>query len=87
VVVSTSVIQIVADRRTTLLQDVEAMLLAEQASATARMVLVELAREMGKDELAARFALAERVEAEHLAKLRAQDSWGQGLAAPSRASE
>lgn len=86
-VVSMGVIQIVTDPRTTLLQGLEAMLVAELADRDGWMVLVELAREMGKDELSARFEQAERVEAEHVAKVRAWIRAGQGLAAPTRAAE
>lgn len=86
-VMSMGVIQIVADPRTTLLQGLEAMLVAELTDRDGWMVLVELARETGKDALAARFEQAERIEAEHLAKVRAWIRAGQGLAIPVHAAE
>jgi rubrerythrin len=86
-VVSMGVIQIVADPRTTLLQGLEAMLVAELADRDGWMVLVELAREAGKDELVARFEQAERIEAEHVTKVRSWIRAGQGLSAPSQAAE
>lgn len=80
-VVSMGVIQIVTDPRTTLLQGLEAMLVAELADRDGWVALVELAREAGKDDLVARFEQAERVEAEHLAKVRAWIRAGQGRTA------
>jgi hypothetical protein len=85
-VVSMGVIQIVTDPRTTLLQGLEAMLLAELVDRDGWTVLVELACEMGRDALAARFEQAERVEAVHLARVRAWIRAGRGLAAPIHAA-
>jgi rubrerythrin len=86
-VVSTGVIQIVVDPRTTLLQGLEAMLVAELADRDGWMVLVDLAREAGKDELVAWFEQAERTEAEHLAKVRGWIRAARGLGGSSFAAE
>lgn len=86
-VVSMGVVQIIVDPRTTLLQGLEAILVAELADRDGWMVLVDLAREAGKDELRERFEQAERVEVEHLAKVRAWIRAAQGRSAPSCAAE
>lgn len=86
-VVSMGVVQIIVDPRTTLLQGLEAMLVAELADRDGWMVLVDLARAAGKDELRQRFEAAERIEAEHVAKVRAWIRAGQGRSAPSCAAE
>lgn len=86
-VVSMGVVQIIVDPRTTLLQGLEAILVAELADRDGWMVLVDLARDAGKDELRLRFEQAERVEAEHLAKVRAWIRAAQGRGAPSCAAE
>lgn len=86
-VVSMGVIQIVVDPRTTLLQGLEAMLVAELADRDGWMVLVDLAREADKDELVACFEQAERTEAEHLAKVRGWIRAAQGLGGSSFAAE
>ena len=85
-VVSLGVIQIITDSRTTLLQGLEAQLVAELADRDGWMVLVELARDAGKDDLAARFEQAERTEEEHLTRVRTWIRAGQGRM-PSAAAE
>jgi rubrerythrin len=86
-VVSMGVMQIIVDPRTTLLQGLEAILVAELADRDGWALLVDLAGEAGKDELRLRFEEAERVELEHLTKVRAWIRAGQGRGVPSCAAE
>jgi rubrerythrin len=84
---SKGVVQIITDARTTLLQGLEAILVAELADRDGWMVLVDLARDAGKDELVARFELAEHTEADHLAKVRGWIRAGQGRVALAGAAQ
>lgn len=86
-VVSMGVVQVIVDPRTTLLQGLEAILVAELADRDGWTMLVELARAAGKDDLAARFEAAERTEAQHLAKVRSWIRAAQGRTVLSGAAE
>lgn len=68
--VAMGVIKVVTDPRTTLLQGLEAMLVAELADRDGWGVLVELSRELGGDEVVAQFVRAEQTEAQHLTRVR-----------------
>jgi rubrerythrin len=83
---SKGVVQIITDARTTLTQGLEAILVAELADRDGWMVLIELFREAGKDELVTRFELAERTEMEHLAKVRSWIRAAHGLVASTGAA-
>jgi rubrerythrin len=69
-VMSLGVVALVVDPRTTLVQGLEALLLAELADRDGWSTLVELAHEAGEHELVPCFELAERTEAGHLAQVR-----------------
>lgn len=62
--------QVVTDPKTTVNQSLHAMLVAELADNAAWEELVALAREMGMEEMAARFEEASATEAEHLEVIR-----------------
>jgi ferritin-like protein len=70
-VLSMGVPQVLNDARTTMAQGLEAILIAELADNDGWAVLVDLARAMGQDELAADFERALREEEEHLRDVRA----------------
>ena len=82
---SMGVVKVVTDPRTTLLQGLEAILIAELTDRQAWEALAELAQIAGKDELATRFMQAEAVEAEHLAKVRRWIAAGQHFIEPHAA--
>lgn len=82
---SMGVVKIVTDARTTLLQGLEAMLIAEMTDRQGWEALAEIAQIAGKDELATRCMQAEAVEAEHLAKVRRWVAAGQHWIEPSAA--
>lgn len=67
---SMGILQVVDDPRMTLDQTLEAILIAEMADNGGWSLLVELARTMGKDDLAKRFEGALHEEEEHLAKVK-----------------
>jgi rubrerythrin len=69
-VTSMGVVAVVSDARTSLAESLEAILVAELADRDGWARLVELAEESGQDELARAGREAERVEEEHLAKVR-----------------
>jgi rubrerythrin len=75
---SMGIIQVLTDPRTTLLQSLEGILLAELADNDCWEALGELASQAGEDELEARFLRAYAREQEHLNKVRMWLAAGQG---------
>jgi rubrerythrin len=69
-VASMGVVAVVSDARTSLAESLEAILVAELADRDGWARLIELAEQSGQDELARAGREAERVEEEHLAKVR-----------------
>jgi rubrerythrin len=69
---------VIVDPRTTLLQSLEAILIAELADHACWEVLVELAQEAGEDALVEPFAQAHATEQEHLQKVQAWLAAGHG---------
>jgi len=67
---SMGILKVVTDARTSLLQGLEAILIAELADRDGWLALIELARTANKTELAASFEAAEQTEMEHLARVR-----------------
>jgi hypothetical protein len=63
------VMQVVTDARTTVVQSLEAMLVAELADGAGWGALIDLVRKAGHADLAKAFALAEQTEAQHRAKV------------------
>lgn len=80
------VVKIITDARTTLLQGLEAILIAELTDRQGWESLVELAREAGKKELAQTFMQAEATEARHVEHVRRWVAAGQHVA-PAQAAE
>lgn len=74
---SMGVLKVITDARTTLLQGLEAILIAELTDRENWGGLVELARDAGEDELAMRFQEAEAIESEHVGKVRRWVAAGQ----------
>jgi rubrerythrin len=72
--------QVLVDPRTTLLQSLEAILIAELADNACWEALVELAQGAGEDKLVQPFQEALRNEQDHLAKVQAWLAAGQGRA-------
>lgn len=73
---SMGLMQVVTDPRTTVGQSLEAMLVAELADNDGWMLLIDLTRAMGQDEMARRFETALVEEEEHLRLVRA---WVAGM--------
>ena len=71
---------VIVDPRTTLLQSLEAMLMAELADHACWEALVALAQEAGEDALVEPFEQAHTTEQEHLDKVQAWLAAGQGRA-------
>jgi rubrerythrin len=71
--------KVIVDPRTTLLQSLEAALIAELADNACWETLVELAQQAGENDLAQQFEQAQETEQEHLRKVRAWLAAGQGL--------
>jgi rubrerythrin len=69
---------VIVDPRTTLLQSLEAILVAELADNACWETLVELAQGAGEDELVKQFERARATEQEHLQKVRTWLAAGQG---------
>jgi hypothetical protein len=69
---------VVVDPRTTLLQSLEAVLIAELSDNACWEALVELAQQAGEDDLEQQFAQAHTTEQEHLRKVQAWLAAGQG---------
>lgn len=63
------VIQVLSDARTTVVQSLEAMLVAELADNAGWNVLVEIVRDAGHEQLAKAFEQAEQTEAQHRVKV------------------
>jgi rubrerythrin len=72
--------QVIVDPRTTLLQSLEAILIAELADNACWEALIELAQGAGEDALVQQFQEALRNEQDHLAKVQAWLAAGQGRA-------
>jgi rubrerythrin len=70
--------QVIVDPRTTLLQSLEAILVAELADNACWEALVELAQGAGEDKLVQQFEQARMTEQEHLEKVQAWLASGQG---------
>jgi rubrerythrin len=70
--------QVIVDPRTTLLQSLEAILIAELADNACWEALIELAQGAGEDKLVQHFQEALRNEQDHLAKVQAWLAAGQG---------
>jgi hypothetical protein len=70
--------QVIVDPRTTLLQSLEAVLIAELADHACWETLVELAQQAGEKNLGQQFAQARATEQEHLHKVRTWLAAGQG---------
>lgn len=77
-VMSQGINAVIVDPRITLLQSLEAILLAELADNACWEALVELAHNAGEDELASQFEQALTNEQEHLAKVQSWLAAGQG---------
>ncbi|MFW6051140.1 MAG: ferritin-like domain-containing protein [Myxococcota bacterium] len=75
---SSGVLEVIVDPRTTLLQSLEAILVAELTDGAGWDELIELARQAGEDDLVAQAEDARRVEEEHLTKVKAWIRAGQG---------
>jgi rubrerythrin len=75
------IMQVITDPRTTLLQSLEAILVAELTDNACWEALTELAEGAGQDGLARQFREARATEEEHLLKVRAWVAAGQGRAA------
>jgi rubrerythrin len=75
---SMGVIQVLTDPRTTLLQSLEGILVAELADNDCWEALSELAQQAGEEAIAERFLMAYATEQEHLTKVRSWLAAGQG---------
>lgn len=69
-VASMGILQVVSDARTTLKQSLEAMLVAELTDNDGWMLLIQVTRAAGHEELARSFEQARATEDEHLANMR-----------------
>jgi rubrerythrin len=69
--IAQGVIQVVSDPRTTVVQGLEAMMVAELADGAGWRGLIEITRKAGHRDLADRFEEAEEVEEQHRAKVEA----------------
>ncbi len=84
---SMGVLQVVTDARTSLLQGLEAILIAELADRDGWEALIAVADNAGKTELVRRFEQAELVEREHLMKVRSWIAAGQARPAHVEAAQ
>jgi rubrerythrin len=75
---SQGISQVIVDPRTTLLQSLEAVLIAELSDHACWETLVELAQQAGEKDLGQQFAQARATEQEHLHKVRTWLASGQG---------
>ncbi|HXH12905.1 MAG TPA: ferritin-like domain-containing protein, partial [Alphaproteobacteria bacterium] len=71
--------QVIVDPRTSLLQSLEAMLIAELTDNACWETLIELAQRAGEDEVVRPFQQARMTEQEHLEKVKTWVTAGQGL--------
>jgi rubrerythrin len=76
--------QMIVDPRTTLLQSLAAILIAELADNACWEALIELAQDAGEDELVTQFQKALRHEQDHLTKVQTWLAAGQGRSHDSR---
>lgn len=81
---SHGIVQVIVDPRTTLLQSLEAILLAELADNACWEALIALAEQAGEDTLVQPFEQALVTEQEHLMKVRAWLAAGQGRTSPGK---
>lgn len=70
-VLSMGLVQVLSDPRTTLTQALDAILTAELTDNDAWILLVDLAQELGQDEMASQFRVALVEEEDHLERVRA----------------
>ncbi len=82
---SMGVLKVITDARTTLLQGLEAMLIAELTDREGWQALCDLARQNDKEDLVKRFEEAEATEARHIYAVRTWVGAGQGRAMPAAA--
>lgn len=75
-IVIQGVVNLIDDPSTSLLDGLEAMVIAELADHEQWVCLVELARELGRDDLARSFLTAQAIEHRHLSQMRAWISAG-----------
>lgn len=68
---SMGIAQVIADPRTTLAQSVHAIFTAELTDHEGWVMLVDLARALGKEEMASEFERAQMHESQHVARVRA----------------
>jgi rubrerythrin len=69
--IAQGVVQVLSDARTTVVQCLDAMMVAELADGAGWETLIEIVRDAGFDQLAKAFEQAEQREAEHRAKVEA----------------
>ena len=81
---SHGIVQVIVDPRTTLLQSLEAILIAELADNVCWEALIALAAQAGEDTLVQPFEQALVTEQEHLMKVRAWLAAGQGRTSPGK---
>lgn len=84
---SMGVLKVVTDARTSLLQGLEAILIAELTDRDGWEALIAVANNAGKKDLVARFEQAELVEREHLVKVRRWIAAGQARPADAEAAQ
>jgi ferritin-like metal-binding protein YciE len=80
------VMQVIVDPRTTLLQSLEAILIAELADNACWEALIALAQEAGEDTLVTQFERALLTEQEHLTKVQTWLAAGQGRPTTARSA-
>jgi ferritin-like metal-binding protein YciE len=78
--------QVIVDPRTTLLQSLEAILIAELADNACWEALIALAQEAGEDTLVTQFERALLTEQEHLTKVQTWLAAGQGRPTTARSA-
>jgi rubrerythrin len=81
---SQGIVQVIVDPRTTLLQSLEAMLIAELADNACWEALIALAQQADDNALVKQFKQALVTEQEHLGKVRTWLAAGQGRTAPRK---
>jgi hypothetical protein len=81
---SQGIVQVIVDPRTTLLQSLEAILIAELADNACWEALIALAQQAGDDALVEQFKQALVPEQEHLVKVRTWLAAGQGRTSPRK---
>jgi hypothetical protein len=81
---SQGIVKVIVDPRTSLLQSLEAILMAELADNACWEALIAIAQQAGEDTLVEPFEKALVTEQEHLMKVRTWLAAGQGLIAPEK---